>query len=66
VALIVAERFEDAREAAYKLRVSYDAEEPASGLDSKLAEVVEAKKVNPEHEDPSVGDAEGAFSAAPV
>jgi xanthine dehydrogenase YagR molybdenum-binding subunit len=66
VALIVAERFEDAREAAYKLRVSYDTEEPASGFDSKLAEVVEAKKANPEHEEPSVGDAEGAFSAAPV
>jgi xanthine dehydrogenase YagR molybdenum-binding subunit len=66
VALIVAERFEDAREASYKLRVSYDAEEPASGLNSKLAETVEAKKADPKHEDPSVGDAEGAFSAAPV
>jgi xanthine dehydrogenase YagR molybdenum-binding subunit len=66
VALIVAERFEDAREAAYKLRVSCDAEQPASGLDSKLAETVEAKKADPKHEDPSVGDAEGAFSAAPV
>jgi xanthine dehydrogenase YagR molybdenum-binding subunit len=66
VALIVAERFEDAREAAYKLRVSYEAEEPASGLGSNLAEVVEAKKANPQHEDPSLGDAEGAFSTAPV
>ena len=66
VALIVAERFEDAREASYKMKISYEVEEPSSYLGSKLAEMKEAKAANPEHEDPSIGDADAAFAAAPV
>jgi xanthine dehydrogenase YagR molybdenum-binding subunit len=66
VALIIAERLEDAREAGYNLKITYDAQEPASGLDSKLSEMRAAKDVNPQHQDPSVGDAEGTFAASPV
>ncbi len=66
VALIVAERFEDAREAAYKVKVSYEEEKPSAGFDSAGAEIREAKAANPQHEDPKSGDAEGAFARAPV
>ena len=66
VALIVAERFEDAREAGYKLKVTYEAEKPTAGFDDEGADIREAVVVNPQHEDPSVGNAMAAFEAAPV
>lgn len=66
VALIVAETFEQAREAGYRLKVAYTSRDPASGLDSKAAETRAAKDVNPKHEDPAAGDAEAAFLASPV
>ena len=63
VALIIAETFEDAREAGYRLNITYDAQEPASGLGSKAATIVAAADVNPTHKDATVGDAEKAFAA---
>lgn len=66
VALIVAERFEDAREAGFKLKVSYQEEKPSSGFDSEGAQTLAAADVNPQHKDPKIGDADAAFAAAPV
>jgi xanthine dehydrogenase YagR molybdenum-binding subunit len=66
VALIVADSFETAREAGYLLKISYEAEEPASGFDSGTAETKEAAAANPEHKDPSAGDAEGTFASSPI
>ncbi len=66
VALVVAEHYEDAREAAYKVKVSYEREEPTIGFDSRGAEIVAAKDVSPQHEDPSAGEAEAAFATADI
>jgi xanthine dehydrogenase YagR molybdenum-binding subunit len=66
VAVVIADRFEQAREAGHRLKVTYESVDPASGLDSKKAETKLAKESNPQHEDPSVGDAPAAFASAPV
>ncbi len=66
VAVIVAETFEAAREANYQIDTEYKAEKPSPGFDAEGIEIHEAKAVNPEHEDPSVGDAAAAFASAPV
>jgi xanthine dehydrogenase YagR molybdenum-binding subunit len=66
VAVVLAETFEAAREAARRLKISYAAEPPAAGFDSPGATTVAAKDVSAAYEDPAVGDAEGAFGAAPV
>lgn len=66
VAMVLAETFEGAREAAHRLAVAYEPEQPAAGFDSPGATTVAAKDVAKSHEDPAVGDAEGAFAAAPV
>jgi xanthine dehydrogenase YagR molybdenum-binding subunit len=66
VAVIVAETFEAAREANYQIDAEYKAEKPSPGFDAEGIEIHEAKAVNPEHEDPSVGDAAAAFASSPV
>ena len=66
VAVVVADSWEAAREAAGLLHVHYQEQQPSAGFDSPGAETVEAAAVSKEYEDPSVGDAEGAFAAAPV
>ncbi|HYM73739.1 MAG TPA: xanthine dehydrogenase family protein molybdopterin-binding subunit, partial [Stellaceae bacterium] len=66
VAVVVAETFEAAREAAHRLQVTYAGEEPTAGFDSPGAEVVAAKDASTSYEDPAVGDAEAAFAAAAV
>lgn len=66
VAVVLADTFEAAREAAHLLEIRYDAKEPAAGFDSRGASVVAAKEASPSHQDPSVGDAEAAFAAASV
>src|SRR5947207_2000612 len=66
IALVVAETFEDAREAAYKVKVDYQPEEPSSGLDSPGTKTVMAADVNQRHKDSHAGDPEGIFTQAPV
>ncbi|HEU0217184.1 MAG TPA: xanthine dehydrogenase family protein molybdopterin-binding subunit [Stellaceae bacterium] len=66
VAVVLAETFEAAREAAHRLKISYAPEPPAAGFDSPGAATVAAKDASPNFEDPKVGDAESAFSSAPV
>lgn len=66
VAVIIADTFEKAREAGYRMKISYDSSEPASGLGSKEAKIIAAKDVNPQHEDPAVGDAKGALKSSAI
>jgi xanthine dehydrogenase YagR molybdenum-binding subunit len=66
VAVVLADSFEAAREAAYRLNVSYAEERPAATFDSTGATTIAAKDASPGFEDPAVGDAEGAFTGAPV
>ena len=66
VALVVGETFEAAREGAHRLIVRYSDAQPAAGLNSPGTETVAGKDASKKHEDPKVGDAAGAFAAAPV
>ncbi|WP_043833705.1 xanthine dehydrogenase family protein molybdopterin-binding subunit [Muricoccus aerilatus] len=63
IAVVVADSFEAAREAAHKVRVDYEAERPSATFGSPGAEE-EVRKAG-EHKDYHVGDAEAAFAAAP-
>jgi xanthine dehydrogenase YagR molybdenum-binding subunit len=70
VAMVVAETFETARDAAYRLDVRYDAETPsatfgASGLDETSAGVMTSALTRTK-EWLETGNAESAFSNAPV
>ncbi|HET7314835.1 xanthine dehydrogenase family protein molybdopterin-binding subunit [Salinisphaera sp.] len=60
VALVVAETFEQARAAAYKVRVDYDAETTAANLD----QAIETNGTVPA-DSHTRGDADAAFEAAP-
>ncbi|HWB49861.1 MAG TPA: xanthine dehydrogenase family protein molybdopterin-binding subunit [Stellaceae bacterium] len=66
VAVVLAETFEAAREAAHRLKIDYAPEPPAAGFDSPGAQTVAAKDASGNFEDPQVGDAEAAFAAAAV
>jgi len=73
VGIVVAETFEAAREAANKVVVNYAAETPSATFDSPGVQAeVRASHVSGEDpeadpmDDPRVGDAAGAFAAAPV
>jgi xanthine dehydrogenase YagR molybdenum-binding subunit len=61
VAMVVADSFEAAREAAYKVRVSYSAEKPSATFGSSGVTEKKADK-----ETPQAGDAAAAFSSAEV
>ncbi|RXZ36978.1 xanthine dehydrogenase family protein molybdopterin-binding subunit [Oxalobacteraceae bacterium CAVE-383] len=65
IAIVVADSFEAAREAANKVRVTYAQERPAATFDSPGA-TVEVRKETARWKDPKVGDFAGAFAAAPV
>ncbi len=56
VAMIVAETYEAAREASYKLKVSYAEEAPSAGLDSPGTETLVAAEASIQHKDPKAGD----------
>ena len=64
IAVVVADDYETACEAAHRVQVRYIAEQPAATFGSPGAEE-EIRKAG-EHEDYQVGDAESAFAAAPV
>jgi xanthine dehydrogenase YagR molybdenum-binding subunit len=66
VAVVVADTFEAAREAAHRIRITYVAERPSATFDSAGSVIVAAKEVSSKHEDPEVGDAEGALRTAEV
>jgi xanthine dehydrogenase YagR molybdenum-binding subunit len=66
VALAVAETFESAREAAQRLKVSYEAEQPTATMDQPGTELREAAKVSSRHHDPQAGNAEEALSQSEV
>ncbi|MBV9259835.1 MAG: xanthine dehydrogenase family protein molybdopterin-binding subunit [Pseudolabrys sp.] len=61
VAMTVADTFEAAREAAYKLKISYQEEIPSATFDSPGVTQTDAKKPTPK-----AGNAEAAFNDAPV
>lgn len=63
IAVVVADSFEAAREAAHKVGVDYEAEPPSATFGSPGTEE-EVRKAG-EHKDYRIGDAEAAFAAAP-
>jgi xanthine dehydrogenase YagR molybdenum-binding subunit len=67
IAMVVADTFESAREAAYKVRVVYDAEQPSATFGSAGVTEEDASKVNERAKDPpQAGDAEGAYESAEI
>jgi len=64
IALVVADTYEAAREAAYKLDVRYISETPSATFDSPGIETEPHKAEK--GPDPNKGDAVGAFASAPV
>ncbi len=66
IAVVLAESFEAARDAAHRLNVTYAVEQPSAGFDRAGTTTVAAKEVSSNYEDPAVGDAEAAFAGAPV
>jgi xanthine dehydrogenase YagR molybdenum-binding subunit len=66
VAVVLADGFEAARDAAHRLVISYAEETPSAGFDSDGAEIVAGAEASKEHQDPKVGNAEAAFDTAPV
>lgn len=66
VAIAVADTFEAAREAAHSLKVTYASIEPSATFGSAGVETVAAAEISKNHEDPHVGDPDGAFATAPV
>ncbi|MGH6682681.1 MAG: xanthine dehydrogenase family protein molybdopterin-binding subunit, partial [Pseudolabrys sp.] len=61
VAMVVADTFEAAREAAYRLKIRYNAEQPSAGFDAPGVKQTPDKKPVP-----NAGDAEDAFNEAPL
>jgi xanthine dehydrogenase YagR molybdenum-binding subunit len=66
VAVVLADRYEIARDAAHRIVMQYEAEPPSAGFGSAGAETVAAKDASKTHEDPEVGDAERALQSAAV
>lgn len=66
VAMVLAETFEAAREAAHKLDIAYVAERPTASFASPGTTTQAIAKVSKRHKDPQVGNAEAAFAAATV
>ena len=66
IALVLADTFEAAREAAHKVAVDYEAEEPSPGFDHPGATARSVAAVNPRFHAPTKGDAHAAYEAAPI
>ena len=66
VAIVLADTFEAAREAAYVVGVEYEEETPSASFDSPGVERAPAKKGQDNHQDPHVGDAEAALAGADI
>lgn len=65
VAVVVADSFEAAREAAHKVGVDYVSETPSATFDSPGV-TIEPHKTTPERPDPNKGDAAAALATAEV
>ena len=63
IALVVAETFEAAREAAHRVHVTYQAEQPSATFDSPG---VSEEDISKQKDVPQAGDAEAAYGAAQV
>jgi xanthine dehydrogenase YagR molybdenum-binding subunit len=63
IALVAAETFEAAREAAHKVHVTYQAEQPSATFSSAG---VSEEDISKQKDVPQAGDAEAAYSAAEV
>ncbi len=71
VAVVLADSFEAAREAAHRLQIEYAEETPSATFDSPGLETISAEAASregeqPGEEKPKVGDAAAAFAAAPA
>src|SRR3954470_8799911 len=66
IAVVLADTFETAREAAYKVKARYQTEQPSATFDSPGIEIKAAKDSPQKFEDAKVGDAEAAFAQAEV
>ena len=66
IAVVIAETYEAAREAARKVEVDYAEETPSASFDSPGVTREPRKPQKPGAKDPKKGDAAGAFAAAPV
>jgi xanthine dehydrogenase YagR molybdenum-binding subunit len=66
IAMVVADTFEGAREAAYKVKARCQAEPASATFDSPGTKTEAAADVSKEHKDPQVGDAQAAFASAEV
>jgi xanthine dehydrogenase YagR molybdenum-binding subunit len=67
MALVIADTFEAAREAAYKVKGAFKGDTPAATFDTPGAETLQASKVAKRHkEDPAIGDAEAGLARADV
>ncbi len=67
IAMVVAETFEAAREAAHKVKVTYSAETPSATFGSAGTTQQDATKVSPQHSKlPQAGNAEAALRSAEV
>jgi xanthine dehydrogenase YagR molybdenum-binding subunit len=67
IAMVVADSYEAAREAAYKVSATYTSEKPSATFDSEGVKVEDATKVSEQHKElPHKGDAEAALATADV
>ncbi len=67
IAMVVADTFEAATEAAYKVKATYAAEEPSATFGSPGVTEEDVTKVSERHKEmPQAGDAEASLSAAEV
>jgi xanthine dehydrogenase YagR molybdenum-binding subunit len=66
IAVVVAETYEIARDAAHRVKVNYIEETPSATFESEGLEIAAAAELDKKHQDPSVGDFQGAFTNAEV
>ncbi|MGC1464095.1 MAG: xanthine dehydrogenase family protein molybdopterin-binding subunit [Pseudolabrys sp.] len=67
IGMVVADTFEVAREAAYRVKVRYAAEKPSATFDSPGVTQEDASKANARAKDlPQAGDADAAIAAAEI
>src|SRR5204863_776205 len=65
IAMVVADSYEAAREAAYKVKPAYVAEQPSATFGSPGLKEEDATKVSEQHKElPQAGNAEAALAAA--
>jgi xanthine dehydrogenase YagR molybdenum-binding subunit len=66
IGMVVAETVEQAREAAYHIKVKYEIEQPISTLDSPGVQIIEAENAGTHYKNISAGNPTEAFQSADV